>query len=182
MAATATGSGRIELFVPGDGVAMRWAQPEPDGETERCPNLSVSVSEGSAAVLETASERVTLYWTDSATGGIVAHRPGSWMIPLGGALAAGRIAVLRTPLDGYDCTVIAHRALDGQVMLAACGTENEGAGLWWSPAGERCAEGPALARDAYGRVVLAFLDDRGGLCVARQSAEAGLVMEPSMRV
>ncbi|MEU2332616.1 hypothetical protein ABZ770_42960 [Streptomyces sp. NPDC006654] len=182
MTAAATGTGRIELFVPGEGPAMRWSQSAPDGDPERCPNLAVTVAEGSPAVLETARDRVTFYWTDAATGGIVAHRPGSWVIPLGGAPAVGRIAALRTALDGYDCTVLAARDQAGEIALAAFGTENEGGGVWWSPTGERCAHGPALARDAHGRVVLAFLDEVGALCVARQSAEAGLVLGRSVRV
>ncbi|WP_046729124.1 hypothetical protein [Streptomyces humi] len=180
MTATATGSGRIELFVPGEGSAMHWSQSAPDGEPERRPNLGVAAAEGSPVVLETAPERATFYWTDMATDGIVAHRPGSWVIPLGGGPAAGRIAALRTALDGYDCTVLAVRDRAGEISLAAFGTENEGGGVWWSPTGERSAHGPALARDAHGRVVLAFLDEAGVLRVARQSDEAGLVMGRSV--
>ncbi|MGW4879421.1 hypothetical protein ACWEPI_23015 [Streptomyces sp. NPDC004262] len=181
-AATATGTGRIEVFVPGEKAAMRWSQSEPDGEAERRPNLDVAVAEGSPAVLETARDRVTFYWTDAATGGVVAHRPGSGAVPLGGAPATGRIAALRTALDGYDCTVLAVRDRTGGIALTAFGTENEGAGVWWSPTGERCAHGPALARDARGRVVLAFVDEAGALRVARQADEAGLAMGRSVPV
>ncbi|MFF6783640.1 hypothetical protein [Streptomyces sp. NPDC012510] len=182
MAVAATGSGCADVLVPGDGSAARWRQSEPDGAVERCPDLTVAMADGSATALETAPERMTFYWTDPATGQLVAHRPDGLPVPLGGSRAEGRIAALRTPIDGYDCTVLAHRTLDGQVMLAACGTENEGAGLWWSPVGERCAQSPALARDAYGRVVVAFVDTAGALRVARQSPEPGLVMESATRV
>ncbi|MFJ9349380.1 hypothetical protein [Streptomyces sp. NPDC101237] len=181
-AATATGTGRIEVFVPGRRAAMHWSQSEPDGGTERRPDLGVAVAEGSPAVLETAHDRVTFHWTDAATGGVVAHRPGGRVVPLGGAPAVGRIAALRTVLDGYDCTVLAVRDRTGGIALAAFGTENEGGGVWWSPTGERCAHGPALARDARGRVVLAFVDEAGALRVARQADEAGLAMERSVPV
>jgi hypothetical protein len=78
--------------------------------------------------------------------------------------------------------VLAHRDLDGQVMLAACGTENEQGGLWWSPTGERCVGAPAAALDGYGRVVLGMIGADGALYVARQNADGGLAMAPSVRV
>ncbi|HBF84170.1 MAG TPA: hypothetical protein DD420_30855 [Streptomyces sp.] len=182
MVASSLASGRIELFVPGTGSVMRWRQAEPDGAMDRCPDLQIAVGPGSARGLETAPDRVTYYWADAGTGALVAHRPGSWVIPLGGGQVDGRVAALRTWLDGYDCTVLAHRGLDGQIMIAACGTENEGGGLWWSPTGEKAAGSPALACDAEGRVVLAMIGDDGALRIARQTDEAGLAMAPSVRV
>ncbi|WP_406430362.1 hypothetical protein [Streptomyces sp. NBC_01589] len=176
-------SGRIELLVPDtSGRVMRWQQAEPDGEMGRCPNIHIAPVPGTLVGLETAKDRFTYYWADAATGGIFAHRPGSWVVPLGGGAVSGRIEALRVPLDGYDCTVLAHRSLEGDVMLAACATENEAAGLWWAPTGERCAGPPALARDVYGRVVIAMLGADGELRIAGQTAEPGLVMGPSVRV
>jgi hypothetical protein len=67
-------------------------------------------------------------------------------------------------------------------MLAACGTENEAAGVWWSATGEGTSCPPGLALDGYGRVVIATVDPDGGLRIARQNEEPGLVMNPSMRV
>ncbi|MFI1525254.1 hypothetical protein [Streptomyces griseus] len=181
--AVASSSGRIELLVPDtSGRAMRWRQSEPDGEMERGPNIPMAPAPGSLVGLETGPDRITYYWADPATGGVFAHRPGEWVIPLGGGPVSGRIAALRVALDGYDCTVLAHRGVDGDVMVAACATENEAAGLWWAPTGERCAGPPALARDVYGRVVMATLGSDGALRIARQSREQGLVMEPSVRV
>ncbi|WP_432021897.1 hypothetical protein [Streptomyces parvus] len=183
LAAVASASGRIELLVPDTrGRAMRWQQAEPDGEMVRCPNIPVAPGAGTLVGLETAEDRVTYYWADPATGGVLAHRPGEWVIPLGGGPVDGRIAALRVALDGYDCTVLAHRTAEGDVMLAACATENEAGGLWWAPTGERSAGPPTLARDAYGRVVMATLGDEGGLRIAVQSGEPGLVMGPSLRV
>ncbi|WP_405683725.1 hypothetical protein [Streptomyces sp. NBC_00057] len=178
----ATASGRIEVLVPGQGQAMRWSQNEPDGAFTQDQDVPFAHAPGSAAALETAQDRVTYYWADEATGGVVAHRPGTWAIPLNSSPANGAVAALRAMLDGYDCTVLAHRDREGQVMLTACGTENEGAGVWWSPTGERCVGGPALAYDAYGRVVLGLIGEDGALRVARQSREPGLALEHSVRI
>ncbi|EKX63717.1 hypothetical protein Sipo8835_08930 [Streptomyces ipomoeae] len=175
-------SGHVEAMVGGQDLIMRWTQDKPGGDFRQAPTIPLAVLRGSAVGLETAPDRATYYWTDPATGGIVAHRPGGWVIPLGGAPAEGPVAVLRVPLDGYDCTVLAHRDIEGQVMLAACGTENEQAGLWWSPTGERCVGAPALARDAYGRVVLGVIGAEGALRIATQNDEGGLALAPSVRV
>ncbi|WP_373561406.1 hypothetical protein [Streptomyces sp. rh34] len=180
--AVATASGRVEYLAPGDGAAMRWQQGQPDGGLDRCLDLQISVTPGSASALETAPDRFTYYWADAATGALFAHRPGTWVIPLGGGPAEGRIAALRVWLDGYDCTVLAHRTPQGEVLLAACGTENEGGGVWWSGTTERSARPPALACDAEGRVVLALFGEDGALRIARQAPEPGLAMAPSSPV
>ncbi|EMF53409.1 MULTISPECIES: hypothetical protein [Streptomyces] len=52
------------------------------------------------------------------------------------------------------------------MLLAACGTENDRAGMEWAPTGERCLGAPALARDAHGRVVLGVI---GADCTLRTS-------------
>ncbi|MFJ4777337.1 hypothetical protein [Streptomyces sp. NPDC088762] len=182
LAAVTASTGLIELLAPADnGRTMHWSQSVPDGDMERRPNIRVSPAVGSPVALETSPGRVTYYWTDAATGGILAHRLGDWVIPLGGAPAEGRLAAVRAVLDGYDCTVLAHWGYDGQVMLAACGSENEGAGLWWLPTGESTVCPPVLALDGYGRVVIGLVDPDGGLRIARQSDEPGLVMNPAVQ-
>ncbi|MET9882808.1 hypothetical protein ABZZ20_06510 [Streptomyces sp. NPDC006430] len=182
-AAVVGSSGLVELLVPAsNGRAMHWGQSVADGEVERRPNLRIAPVAGSLAALETVSGRVTYYWTDAASGQILAHRVGDWVIALGGAPAEGRLAALRAALDGYDCTVLAHWGFDGQVMLAACATENEGAGVWWSPTGEQTACPPALALDGYGRVVIGTVDAGGALRIARQRPEPGLSMDPAIQV
>jgi len=175
-------SGRIEVLAGGAQDAMWWRQAEADGTFRQEPNIALRVTPGTAAALETAPDRATYYWTDQDTGQLLAHRPGGWLIPLGGAPAAGPLALLRAAVDGYDCTVLAHRGLDGQVMLAVCGTENEQAGLWWSPTGEPSVGAPALSVDAHGRVVLATVTKDGALHLARQSAGPGLQLSPSVRI
>ncbi|MER6233257.1 MULTISPECIES: hypothetical protein [Streptomyces] len=181
-AAVTTEAGCVSILAPSGGAALHLRQHEPEGSYQQDQDIPFGHTPGTAAGLETAPGRVTYYWADDATGGIVAYRPGTWAIPLGGASSPDPVAALRAPLDGYDCTVLAHRALDGQVMLTACGTENEGGGVWWSPTGEHCVGGPALACDAYGRVVLALIDEDGALRIARQNREPGLALEPSVRV
>ncbi|MGW0707252.1 hypothetical protein ACWD4G_15050 [Streptomyces sp. NPDC002643] len=182
MAVVSHASGHVEAMVGGQNLVMRWTQDKPGADFRQAPTIPVAVVGGSVVGLETAPGRATYYWADPATGGLVAHRPGGWVIPLGGAPAEDPVAVLRVPLDGYDCTVLAHRDLEGQVMLAACGTENEQAGLWWSPTGERGLGAPALVADGYGRVVLGVIGGDGGLYVARQNDEGGLALTPSVRV
>ncbi|WP_217171005.1 hypothetical protein [Streptomyces sp. AC512_CC834] len=181
-AAAVHSSGRIEVFASNSQYAMRWWQAQADGDFGPEPNIPLRVAPGTASVLETAPDRSTYYWADEETGRLVAHRPGGWVIPLGDASTGDRVAVLRAVLDGYDCTVLAHRGLDGEVMLAACGTENEGAGLWWSPTGGPSVGAPALALDGHGRVVLAMIGTDGTLRVARQGAGPGLVLDPAVRV
>lgn len=182
MAVAVAGSGRFELLVPGAGKAMRWAQSEPGGAFEKLPNLNVKIAGGAVSVLETAPDRNTYYWTDAATGTLTANRLDTPAVTIGDTPAEGPVAALRAELDGYDCTVLAHRDRDGRVMLAACGTENESGGLWWAATGERTATAPALALDANGRVVLAVIGVRGGLYVARQNDEPGLALGPAQRV
>ncbi|MBK3530971.1 hypothetical protein ACWD7B_27130 [Streptomyces rubiginosohelvolus] len=182
MAVTLGTAGTVDLLVPGPGVAMHWRQSAPNGGFTRERDIPVQMAPGSVTALATAPDRCTYYWTDPVTGGVVAHRVGGWLIPLGGAPAEGPVSVLRTVLDGYDCTVLAHRDTDGHVMLAACGTEGEEGGLWWSPAGERTSMAPALATDHAGRVVLASIGLDGALYIARQSPEPGLAMGPARRI
>ncbi|MEU6843313.1 hypothetical protein ABZ930_15720 [Streptomyces sp. NPDC046716] len=182
MALVAHSSGHVEAMVPGKDVVMRWVQDQPEGDFRQAPNIPVAVARGSAVALETAPGRTTYFWTDPTTGGLAAHRPGSWVFPLGGAPDDSPVAALRTVLDGYDCTVLAHRDVQGQVMLSAFGTENEQAGAWWSATGERCTGAPGLARDAHGRVVLGMIGADGALHIARQTGHGGFEMARSERV
>ncbi|MEW2297172.1 hypothetical protein ABZ719_31465 [Streptomyces sp. NPDC006743] len=182
MAAVVHDSGRIELFAAGEGIAMRWQQETPDGDFRREPNVPLRVAPGTVAVLPTGPERVTYYWADPDQGGLVAHRPGQWVIPIGGAPDGEPVSALRAELDGYDCTVLAHRDLDWQVSFAVCGTENEQAGVWWTPTGERALGAPGLALDGHGRVVVAVIDPDGRLRVARQADAPGLSLGAWVRV
>ncbi len=181
IAAVGTSTGRVEVLAPAMTAALHWYQSEAGGELRQGQKVPLAPVEGSVAGLETGPGRVTYYWTDAAGSGLVAYRPGSWWGGLGGTPADSPVAVLRAWIDGYDCTVLAHVGIDGQVMLAACVSENEGSGLWWSPTGEESAGAPGLAVDAQGRVVLAVIGKDGALRVARQRPEPGLALAPSTR-
>ncbi|MEU0577649.1 hypothetical protein ABZ465_10175 [Streptomyces griseoincarnatus] len=182
VAALAHASGRVEVLAGNRAHTLRWSQAKADGALGQEPNIALRVTPGTLTLLETAPDRATYYWADLDTGGLLAHRLGGWVIPLGQVTTGDRIAALRTVLDGYDCTVLAHRGPDGHVMLAACGTENEGGGLWWSPTGESGTGAPALALDGHGRVVLGVIGQDGALHVARQADGPGLSLDPAVRV
>ncbi|MEV0847290.1 hypothetical protein AB0J21_15720 [Streptomyces sp. NPDC049954] len=181
-AAVATGAGPLEVLCAGEGPAGHWVRPRPGVAFERAADIPLSVVPDSLTALETGEGRVTYYWTDPDNGGVVGHRPGGWLLPLGGAPAEGPVSVVRAPLDGYDCTVFAYRDAFGQILLAACGTENEQGGVWWAPTGEESIGQPGLAVDAHGRVVLTTLGADGRLRVARQNSDPGLVLAPSITV
>ena len=90
--------------------------------------------------------------------------------------------LLRQVLDGYDCTVIAHRGRAGTVLVGVCGTEAEASGLWWGDTGRACLGDPALAHDAQGRVVLAVVGSGGELWVTRQGDGPGLTFTDWLRM
>ncbi|CAM5549073.1 hypothetical protein GCM10010329_26620 [Streptomyces spiroverticillatus] len=93
------------------------------------------------------------------------------------------LAALRAPIDGHDCTILAHRTTTGRPALAACRTLAEPEGLWWSLTGPECLGPPALALDATNRVVMAVIATDGTLHVARQRTdEKGLSLAAWVRV
>ncbi len=53
-AATAAGTGRVEVFAPADGVTLTWGQPEPGATPGRSEDVRPGALPGSAAALETA--------------------------------------------------------------------------------------------------------------------------------
>ncbi|MYX58936.1 hypothetical protein GTZ89_25515, partial [Streptomyces sp. SID8382] len=72
----------------------------------------------------------------------------------------------------HDCTVLAHQDTEaGRLAVAAHPSEDEAAGVWWTPTGEQGAHTPALALDDQGGVVLAALSLDGKLLVARQKTD-----------
>ncbi len=102
--------------------------------------------------------------------------PASAAVGAGGG--TGPVAVLRTPVDGVDCTVLARRdAVTGRPALAVYTTEEESAGTEWTLTGDPCVGAPALALDGRGQVVLAVFGADGTLRVARQRGGRGLSLE-----
>lgn len=178
----ATSSGLVEVLVPTRTAAVQLRQPEPGGALVRGYDAAVPPLPGSLTALETAPGRLTYYLTDARGSGVVAVRAGSWPVPLGGNPGDGRIAAVRTTVDGFDCTVLAVRGADGTVNLGVCATEGEQAGFWWTGTGMSCAGDPALAADGYGRAVVAALGADGALLVARQEDGQGLTLGDWSRV
>ncbi|MER5275828.1 hypothetical protein ABT025_08725 [Streptomyces sp. NPDC002809] len=170
------GSGCVSvLATTGEGV-LHWPQEKPGGRWGAFQRLGVTLRPGSLAVLETAPGRATYYGTDPA-GGVVAYRADAGPMPLGGAPGDGPQAVIRTVLDGFDCTVLAHRGVNGCAIVGVGVTENEADGLWWSDTGVPCLTTPVLTHDAEGRVVMAVVGTDGAPRVARQTDGPGLSFE-----
>lgn len=181
-AAAVTDGGRIELLVPAPGTMVRWIREKPDAKLERAEDEPAGdVAPGTIGAERTAGDRLTHFWRDAQDGTVRAWRPGAEPSRLGGR-GTGPLALLRTPVDGLDCTILAQRGTDGHPHIAAYPTETEEAGLNWTRTGEHCVGTPALALDGEGRVVLAALGEDGTLRVARQKEEPGLALEAWTRI
>ncbi|MFF2012756.1 hypothetical protein ACFVWY_27285 [Streptomyces sp. NPDC058195] len=173
-----TASGLVEVFAPSDSGVQQWRQDAPDGPLVTAQPSQFYALAGSATALETAPDRLTYYWTDANTAGVVAYRAGAWPLAVGGYPGDGAVVALRTPLDGYDCTVLAQRGAGGTLLIGVCGTEAEQGGVWWSDTTKECVGDPALALDGHGRVVVAMRGRDGGVSVARQEDGPGLTLSP----
>ncbi|MFE7357314.1 hypothetical protein ACFU8Q_30240 [Streptomyces sp. NPDC057543] len=174
LAAVALTSGRIEVFAVTGSGTLHWYQREAGGALGEGHPSRFAVRPGTLAVLETGPDRVTYYWTDPGGCGVVAYRAGGWPMALGGAPGDGGHAAARAFLDGYDCTVLAHRGEGGTAVIGVGVTENESNGVWWSDTGVACNGTPALAQDAFGRLVVAVAAEDGRPRVARQTDNPGL--------
>ncbi|MFJ4961703.1 hypothetical protein ACIP6P_04470 [Streptomyces sp. NPDC088729] len=169
-------SGRIELFAATAEGVLHWSrQSEGDALGEGAPARLAAVP-GTVSVLETGPGRPTYYWTDAGGSGVVAYRPGALPTALGGVPGEGPHSVLRTLLDGHDCTVLAHRGVHGTAVVGAGVTEDEGNGVWWSDTGVPCLAPPALALDFFGRLVVAVVGEDGVPRMARQTDGPGLTL------
>ncbi|MEU2583668.1 hypothetical protein ABZ612_12015 [Streptomyces avermitilis] len=180
-AAVSTSTGHVELLAPARTGALTWHQPEPGAVLRRGHDLGVIPLPGSVTGAETSPGRVTYYLTD-VRGGMVAVRAGEWPVPLGGDPGDGRHAVVNTTLDGYPCTVLAHRGAEGRIMLGVCVAEDEGNGVWWTDTGTACLGDPVLALDGRGRVVVLAVAADGSLTLARQEDGPGLTLSTWSRI
>jgi hypothetical protein len=174
-AAAATSTGLVELLAPARTGALTWYQRQPGAALERGADLGVIPLPGSVTGVETSPGRITYYLTD-VRGGMVAVRAGEWPVPLGGDPGDGRHAALSTTLDGYPCTVLAHRGAEGRVLLGVCVAEDERGGVWWTDTGTHCLGDPVLALDGRGRVVVLAVAADGSLTLARQEDGPGLTL------
>lgn len=176
LAAISLSSGRLEVFAATADGTLHWYQREAGGALGEGRPSRFAVSPGTLAVLETGPDRATYYWTDPAGCGVVAYRAGGWPMVLGGTPGDGPHAVARVFLDGYDCTVLAHRGTGGTAMIGVGVTENEANGVWWSDTGVSCLGTPAVAQDAFGRVVVAVIGKDGSPRLACQTDDPGLTL------
>ncbi|MGW0749727.1 hypothetical protein [Streptomyces sp. NPDC002587] len=169
-----TSHGRAEFLAPFRGGASYWRQDAPGSAFRWFGRMEADAVEGTYSCHETGPGSGTYFWRHPADGGVIAYRPqtaagaASGLMPLGGAGGVGPVGVVRTHVNGYDCTVLLQRGAEGHPEIAAYPTEGEQYGAWWAPVGDRCAGLPALALDAYGAVAIAMIDVDGGLCVARR--------------
>lgn len=181
-AAVATSTGHVELLAPARGGALTWFQRKPGAALERGHDLGVVPLPGSVTGLETSPGRVTYYLTDVQGGQVVAVRPGEWPVPVGGSPGDGRHAALAATVDGYACTVLAHRDTEGRVVVGLCPAEDERYGVWWTDTGTACLGDPVLALDAFGRVVVLAVAADGTLTLARQDDGSGLTLGEWIRI
>ncbi|MER5887022.1 hypothetical protein ABT160_24625 [Streptomyces sp. NPDC001941] len=182
VAATVHGQGLVDLLGPGEDTVVRWRQDALGLDFPVADALPAAIADGTFTSVETAPGSRTHFWRDAKSGAVTAHRDGGVAQGLGGEGGTGPLAVLRTPVDGQDCTLLAQRDASGRPALAAYPTEHEEAGTEWTATGEPCTGAPALCLDGEGRVVLAALGTDGELRVARQKPEPGLALEAWTRV
>ncbi|MFI1012933.1 hypothetical protein [Streptomyces sp. NPDC020965] len=175
---TINDNGLMEFALPTADVIMRWAQETKGVKFLRADDIATKAEADSVSSLRTDGDRLTWFWHSAVDRTVHAWRP-SMTSPtvLGTGTGTGPIALARTPVDGHDCTILAHRdAATGRPALAAYPTEDESRGVTWTVTGEPCVGVPALAVDARGKVVLAAFGTDGALMVTRQKDESGLAL------
>ncbi|MFD4790860.1 hypothetical protein ACFWN1_28200 [Streptomyces sp. NPDC058459] len=181
LAALTGESGLVEVYGAVPGGILHWSQEKPGGQPSVTERLEARVRPGTLAALATSADRTTVFYTDPE-GLLCAWRPGSEPVALLYAAGPGPVSAARCLLDGHDCTVLAQRAANGRVAIAAYPTEAESAGAWWAESG------PELPEDARvfltggadsGRLVAAALSPSAGrLVLTRRKDEPGLALEP----
>ncbi|MEJ8634984.1 MULTISPECIES: hypothetical protein [Streptomyces] len=173
-----TPEGLMEFALPTAERVMRWKQETKGVKFERADDILSGAEPDSLTAERTGGDRLTHFWHTSEDRTVRAWRPSmAEPATVGTGTGTGPIALLRTPVDGHDCTILAHRdEATGRPALAAYPTEDEGSGVTWTLTGEPCVGAPALAIDARGRVVMAAFGTDGTLRVTRQKDESGLAL------
>ncbi len=179
VSAALAGDGVVEVLAPASDRLLRWEREKPGARFERGDDVPLRVAPGSATATPTGGTGgLTHFWHDAEDGTVRAWRPASAeAATLGDSAGTGPVALLRTAVDGHDCTVLAHRdGATGRPALAAYPTEDEAAGAAWTLSGSPCVGAPSLALDGRGRLVMAVIGTDGALWVARQKPEPGLAL------
>ncbi|MFF8829572.1 hypothetical protein [Streptomyces sp. NPDC015131] len=177
--ASITPEGLMELVAPAEDRVLRWTQETKGVKFQRAEDVPARPEAGSLSSENTGPGRLTHYWHDADDGTVRAWRPDAKApAVLGTGAGTGPVALLRTAVDGHDCTIMARRdAATGRPALAAYPTEDEALGATWTLTGDPCVGAPALALDGRGRVVMAAFAPDGTLRIARQKPEPGLALE-----
>ncbi len=178
VSASITPEGLMEFVLPASDHVMRWEQETVGVKFQRAEDIKAGADADSLTAECTAADRLTHFWHGTGDHAVHAWRP-SMTAPavVGTGTGTGPVALLRTPVDGHDCTILAHRdAATGRPALAAYPTEDEPSGATWTLTGEPCVGAPALAIDARGRVVMAAFGTDGTLRITRQKDESGLAL------
>ncbi|MFE9412188.1 hypothetical protein ACFYN0_25865 [Streptomyces sp. NPDC006704] len=168
--------GRMVIHAPCDSGIHVYERPKGDAEfVWRGKPIEGAAATGTVNGIETGENgRVTFFLRDAASGELRAWRGEEPAVSIGGK-GSGPVALLRHEIDGVDCMVLAQRDTEGRPAIAVYPTEQEAAGVTWTPVGEACAGAPALAVDGEGRVVLGVFTAEGRLRLARQRTDtAGL--------
>ncbi|WP_425828395.1 hypothetical protein [Streptomyces fractus] len=177
-----TARGRVGVLAPSDKPVHHWQQPSPGGQFERRSDVHVTMVPGTGTALETSEDQLTFYIADAYSHGLLAIRPDGTIVPIGGAPGGGAVCALRTLIDGQDCTVLVHRGMNDSPIFGAFVTNAEEWGVQWAEVGRPCLGDPAVALDAYGRIVLAIIDTDGVPQATRQTSPTGLQLGQWRRV
>ncbi|GAA1374026.1 hypothetical protein [Streptomyces beijiangensis] len=184
-----TSEGYGEYLTPFRGGAVYVRQERPGAAFKWRGRVHADAVEGTYSSYETSPGIGTYFWRHPADGSVVAYRPrsaagqASALMPLGGAGGVGPVGIVRTPVNGYDCTVMLQLGAEGYPEIGAYPTEGEQYGAWWAPVGDRCVGLPAMGIDGLGAVTIAIVDMDGGLRVARRDlSEVGLAFGAWRRV
>ncbi|MET9365531.1 hypothetical protein ABZX93_32090 [Streptomyces sp. NPDC006632] len=164
--------GRMVIHAPSDSGIHVYERPKGDAEFEWLDPTEGNPATGTVNGIQTGEGgRITFFLRDAASGELRAWRGEESATSIGGR-GTGPVALLRHEIDGVDCMVLAQRDADGRPAIAVYPTEQEAAGVSWTPTGEVCAGAPALTVDAEGRVVLGVFTPDGRMRIARQRTDA----------
>ncbi|MFJ8013186.1 hypothetical protein [Streptomyces sp. NPDC096339] len=147
--------------------ATHWYRRDTRSEWTENRRIPVNPYPGSLAA---GPEAGLLRFRYAGTNEVCVWWPGAQApIGLGGPDGVGRVAgVTGADIQGWGCTVLVRAGAGSVTAIGAHPDGRPDTGVWWSESGEPSLVPPAAAFDSQGRVVIATVDMRGKLRVARQ--------------